>query len=111
MLELGPCERCALLSIAKHDKIMLMRTTKTLSVTIPPEMLSRAEALARKEHRTMSELVREALRVYERQRWWEETNAYGRARAVALGIGDESRVVQAVHEYRRQQRRSKKRSA
>jgi len=47
-----------------------MRTTKTLSITIPPEMLSRAEELAKKENRTMSELVREALRCYERQRWW-----------------------------------------
>jgi predicted DNA-binding protein len=45
-----------------------MRTTKTLSVTLPPEMLSRVEALAKKENRTMSELVREALRQYERQR-------------------------------------------
>ncbi|HEY6327901.1 MAG TPA: ribbon-helix-helix domain-containing protein [Blastocatellia bacterium] len=39
-----------------------MRTTKTLSITLPPEMLARAEQLAKKENRTMSELVREALR-------------------------------------------------
>ena len=37
----------------------------------------------------MSELVREALRHYERQRWWEQTNAYGRAQAQALGIREE----------------------
>ena len=42
-----------------------MRTTKVLSVSLPPEMLSRAEQLARDEDRTMSELVREALRSYE----------------------------------------------
>jgi len=42
-----------------------MRTTKVLSVSLPPEMLSRAEELARDENRTMSELVREALRSYE----------------------------------------------
>lgn len=88
-----------------------MRSTKTLSITIPPEMLSRAEALAKKENRTMSELVREALRVYERQRWWEDTNAYGRQRAAALGVNNEDQVVQAVHEYREQQRRRNKRPA
>ncbi len=80
-----------------------MRTTKTLSITIPPEMLSRAEALAKKENRTMSELVREALRHYERQRWWEDTNAYGRARAEALGIG-EGDVERVIHEFRQKER-------
>jgi len=85
-----------------------MRTTKTLSITIPPEMLSRAEALAKKENRTMSELVREALRHYERQRWWEETNAYGRARAEALGIHEED-VDKLIHEYRQEKRAREKR--
>jgi predicted transcriptional regulator len=42
-----------------------MRTSKTLSVSLPPAQLERAERLARKENRTLSELVREALRHYE----------------------------------------------
>jgi predicted DNA-binding protein len=42
-----------------------MRNTKVYSITMPPEMAKRAERLARKENRTMSELVREALRRYE----------------------------------------------
>jgi predicted transcriptional regulator len=85
-----------------------MRTARTLSITLPPEMLSRAEALAKKENRTMSELVREALRQYERQRWWEETNAYGRARAEALGIREED-VDRLIHEYRQEKRAREKR--
>ncbi|MGH9396899.1 MAG: ribbon-helix-helix protein, CopG family [Terriglobia bacterium] len=85
-----------------------MRTAKTLSITIPPEMLSRAEALAKKENRAMSELVREALRQYERQRWWEETNAYGRARAEMLGIREED-VDRLIHEYRQEKRAREKR--
>lgn len=66
-------------------------------------MLSRATKLAKKENRTMSELVREALRYYERQRWWEETNTYGRSRARQLGI-TESDVEELVHAFRRQKR-------
>jgi Arc/MetJ-type ribon-helix-helix transcriptional regulator len=42
-----------------------MRTTEPISVTLPPEMLKRARKLAARENRTMSELVREALRRYE----------------------------------------------
>ena len=42
-----------------------MRTTEPISVTLPQEMLKRARKLAARENRTMSELVREALRQYE----------------------------------------------
>ena len=80
-----------------------MRTTKTLSVTLPPEMLTRAEQLAKKEHRTMSELVREALRQYERKSWWDEMNAYGRAKADELGL-TEADVIPAVNEVRKERR-------
>ena len=42
-----------------------MRTTRVYSITMPPEMAKQAERLARKENRTMSELMREALRRYQ----------------------------------------------
>ena len=80
-----------------------MRTTKTLSVTLPPEMLTRAEQLAKKEHRTMSELVREALRQYERKSWWDEMNAYGRAKADELGL-TEADVIPAIKAVRKERR-------
>ena len=44
-----------------------MRTSKTLSISLPPAQFKRAERLARKENRTLSELVREALRQYEQR--------------------------------------------
>jgi Arc/MetJ-type ribon-helix-helix transcriptional regulator len=43
-----------------------MRTTRTISISLPPAQLRAVERIARKENRTMSELVREALRQYER---------------------------------------------
>jgi metal-responsive CopG/Arc/MetJ family transcriptional regulator len=44
-----------------------MRTSRTLSVSMPPAQLKQAERLARKENRTLSELVREALRQYQQK--------------------------------------------
>lgn len=87
-----------------------MRTTRTLSITLPPEMLKRAEELARKENRTMSELVREALRQYERASWWSSMNAYGRAKADQLGLTEADAVsaVRAVRGARAQKRQSPK---
>jgi predicted transcriptional regulator len=48
-----------------------MRGTRALSVTLPPEMLKRVQSIPKRESRTMSELVREALRHYERRSWWD----------------------------------------
>jgi Arc/MetJ-type ribon-helix-helix transcriptional regulator len=42
-----------------------MRTTKVYSITMPPDLARQAEALAKKENWTMSELMREALRRYQ----------------------------------------------
>jgi predicted DNA-binding protein len=44
-----------------------MRTSKTISVSMPPAQLKRVERLAKRENRTLSELVREALRQYEQK--------------------------------------------
>lgn len=42
------------------------RTTATFSVSVPPEMADELERVRKVEHRTRSELVREALRQYIR---------------------------------------------
>ena len=43
-----------------------MRTTKNLTVSLPPAQLREMEKTAKKENRTMSELVRETFRCYQR---------------------------------------------
>lgn len=80
-----------------------MRTSKVVSITLPPAMLANAARLAKREHRTMSELIREALRRYERDREWDELNTYGSSKARALGI-TEGDVVGIVKEHRATQR-------
>ncbi len=85
-----------------------MRTSKVISITLPPAMLAEAERLAKNEHRTMSELIREALRRYQREREWDAINAYGRSKAKALGI-TEGDVASIVKEHRKEQK-SKRRA-
>lgn len=80
-----------------------MRTSKTLSISLPPAQLKDVEKLAKRENRTMSELIREALRRYKIEREMDEVNAYGRAQAAKLGI-TEADVVPLIHQLRKQQR-------
>ena len=41
-----------------------MRTAKVISLSLPPEMEEEVQKVAKEEHRTISELLREAFRQY-----------------------------------------------
>lgn len=45
----------------------MTRTTATFSISLPPDMAKELDRIQKAEHRTRSELVREALRTYIRQ--------------------------------------------
>lgn len=82
--------------------MFFMRTAKTVSITLPPELLLKAQELATREHRTMSELFREALRRYmTSDREWESLLARTRATGKSLGIASEGDVERLSDEFRR----------
>jgi CopG family transcriptional regulator/antitoxin EndoAI len=77
-----------------------MRTTRVVSITLPPAMFEDAQALARQENRTMSELMREALRRYQRERDWGVLRSYGTITAEANDVQNEEDVVGLVRRVR-----------
>lgn len=77
-----------------------MRTTKILSLSLPPELLREAERVAKKEGRTKSELFREALRRYIQERRWAELRRYGAQRVRQLGM-KETEVEGVIEAYRK----------
>ncbi len=78
-----------------------MRSTSTLTVSLPPRLLRDAERIAREENRTKSELVREALRFYIEERYWRKVQREIAARARALGITSEEDIDRLVHATRK----------
>ena len=83
-----------------------MRTAKTVSITLPPELLIKAQELATQEHRTMSELFREALRRYmSADTQWDSLLIRTRAKGRSLGIKNEDDVEQLSDKYRHDKRR------
>lgn len=85
-----------------------MKTSKNISITMPTDMLKEVEKTAEREGRTISELLRETYRRYawEEQRW-NEVNAYGRARAKAMGLTEKD-VNRLIQEYRSEQKTKSK---
>ena len=82
-----------------------MRIAKTVSITLPPDLLVKAQEAARRESRTMSELFREALRRYiAADPEWSAVLERTRAKGSALGITSEADVERLSDEFRRSRR-------
>jgi predicted transcriptional regulator len=83
-----------------------MRNARTISITLPPELLVKAQELARTEHRTISELFREALRHYLAQGSgadpaWDALLRRTRSSGKSLNIASEADVERLADEFRR----------
>jgi len=63
--------------------IATARKSKVYTISLPPELAQKAEALAQRDSRTMSELFREAFRTYSAQqarRTMDELGEYAEGR-------------------------------
>ena len=78
------------------------RTTKVITFSLPPEMAERVREVMAEEDRTMSQLIREALRLYMDDREWRSLVRYGQRRAREQGIAPED-VERLVDELRAKQ--------
>jgi predicted transcriptional regulator len=83
-----------------------MQNAKTISITLPPELVVKAQELARRQDQTVSELFGEALRRYmASDPHWDSLLLRTRAKGKALGISTEADVERLSDEYRRTKRR------
>ncbi len=83
-----------------------MAASETISITLPPDLLTQAQSIARREHRTVSELLGEALRAYAEEKRaaalqeFMELAECGRAHAKAMGINSQEDVDRILGEFR-----------
>ncbi len=80
------------------------RTSRTFTISFPPDLAEQVERLAAQESRTTSELFREAFRAYRAERIrtiLDESNAEGAARGHnGYGPEDVERLVDEVRAER-----------
>ena len=80
-----------------------MRTTKTISVSMPPSELRLAERLAKSTNRSLSGVVREGLKRLAADQYWQQVQAMARPKAENLGITEDD-VDRLIREYRQEKR-------
>lgn len=75
--------------------------TQTLNIVLPNQLIKKVDQLAKKEYRNRSELIREALRVYLKDKGeWEQIFEYGKQVGKKMGIKSEEDVNRIVYEHR-----------
>jgi CopG family transcriptional regulator/antitoxin EndoAI len=87
------------------------RKSKVYTISLPPELAQRAEALARRDSRTMSELFREAFRTYSAQqarRMMDELGEYAAAHnPKGYSEADVPRLIQQVRAAKPRRRKAR----
>lgn len=74
------------------------RSTKLFALNISPEVLSQIEEIAKREKRTKTDVLREAINRYLEERRWKELREYGARQAAKLGLREKD-VERLREEY------------
>ena len=72
---------------------LISRNTETVTFSLPPPMAQSLRHVAKEEERTVSELLREAIRLYMEEREWrvkERMRRRSRRASAAETTGDET---------------------
>lgn len=80
------------------------RKSSVLSISLPPDLASNLDSAARKEHRSRSELVREAVRQYVLLARWRSLREKAALKAVEQGLKEKD-IERLVDEGRSARRR------
>jgi hypothetical protein len=78
----------------------LMRIAKTVCITLPPDLLKKAQKTAAREHRTMSELFREALRHYLAEGVSRKESSAEIEQSAGARTGEGDRSSNVLHSFR-----------
>ena len=68
----------------------LSRNTETITFSLPPEMAQHLRQVVKEEKRTVSELLREAIRLYMEEREWRRRERLERLRSRTATEQDEA---------------------
>lgn len=64
----------------------MLNQRSIINISVPPQMEKQIVAMAKKENKTKSELLRDAFRVYKLQKDWARIRLWGQQIAQRMGI-------------------------
>ena len=84
------------------------RKSKTLTFSLPPEMEAQVRRVMKEDDLSVSELLRQSIRLFMEERDWRRLERYGRLRSGGQGIAPEDveRLVDVRRDEQDQARRT-----
>lgn len=76
----------------------MSRSTKTVTISLPPKIYEEMVKVADEEGRTMSELARETFRQYQVNRRWDQIRRWGTETALKTGVASEEDIDRILHD-------------
>lgn len=78
----------------------MARQTKIVNMSLPPELYTQVDEMAKQRGVSRSQLLKEALRIYiAEERRWQQIRKWGEETAKRLGIKDEKDIERIRDEY------------
>lgn len=75
--------------------------TQTFNISLPRDLVKKADSVAKSEYRNRSELIKEALRTYLlSKQTWEELFAYGKTIGNKMAVKREEDVFNMINSYK-----------
>ena len=85
-----------------------MRTTRSIRVSLPADLLRETQCLAEAEARIRTDAIREALQEYLASRRWQRLRQWGAETAERLGLKTEADLQRLLDRARAGRRKAKK---
>lgn len=78
----------------------MARQTKIVNMSLPPELYTQVDEMAKQKGVSRSQLLKEALRIYiVEEKRWQQIRKWGKETAKRLGIKNEKDIERIRDEY------------
>lgn len=84
-----------------------MRTTKPITISLPANILSETERIAKEEVRTRTDVIRDALNQYVASRRWQRLRQWGAQTAERLELKTEEDLQRLLDRVRAKSRKNR----
>jgi len=76
----------------------MLRNTTVISISLPPEIMAILEQIARKTAKTRSEIIKELIVSYEKDKAWDQIFAWGRKTKEKFNIRSEEDILKIIND-------------
>jgi len=76
----------------------MLRTSKVISISLPPEIFTRLETIRKQTSKTRSQVIKDLIRKYEIDQAWNQLYSWGQNTAEKFNISTEKDILKIIND-------------